>query len=64
LHEARSRILGVTPGESLTSMKEKIPLGRVATVDDVTNAILFLLSDEGSYITGQALNIDGGMEFD
>ena len=64
LHEARSRILGVTPGESLTSMKEKIPLGRVATVDDVTNAILFLLSEEGSYITGQALNIDGGMEFD
>lgn len=64
LHEARSRILGVTPGQSLASMTEKIPLGRIATVDDVTNAILFLLSDEGSYITGQALNIDGGMEFD
>jgi NAD(P)-dependent dehydrogenase (short-subunit alcohol dehydrogenase family) len=64
LHEARSRILGITPGESLASMKEKIPLGRIATVDDVTNAIVFLLSDEGSYITGQAINIDGGMEFD
>ena len=38
-----------------------IPLGRFGTVDDVANAIAFLVSEEASYITGQVLQIDGGM---
>src|SRR5437764_5688585 len=40
---------------------KQIPLGRFGTVDDVANAIAFLVSDEASYITGQALVVDGGM---
>ena len=40
---------------------KQIPLGRFGTVDDVANAIAFLVSDEASYITGQVLQIDGGM---
>jgi 3-oxoacyl-[acyl-carrier protein] reductase len=39
----------------------QIPLGRFGTVDDVANAIAFLVSEEASYITGQVLQIDGGM---
>ncbi len=39
----------------------QIPLGRFGTVDDVANAIAFLVSDEAAYITGQVLQIDGGM---
>ena len=39
----------------------QIPLGRFGTVDDVANAIAFLVSDEASYITGQVLVVDGGM---
>jgi len=31
---------------------------------DVVEVILFLLSDGGSYVTGQSLNVSGGMEFD
>lgn len=64
LHEERSRISGKTPEESLADMVKTIPLGRIETVDDVANAIVFLLSEEGSYITGQALNVCGGLEFD
>ena len=43
------------------SMQKRIPLGRFGQVEDVANAIVFLASDEASYITGQVLNIDGGM---
>ncbi len=43
------------------SMQKQIPLGRFGQVEDVANAIVFLASNEASYITGQVLNIDGGM---
>ncbi len=40
---------------------KSIPLGRMGTVQDVANVIKFLASEESSYITGQVINIDGGM---
>ena len=40
---------------------KQIPLGRFGTVDDVANAVAFLVSEEAAYITGQVLQIDGGM---
>ena len=47
------------------SVKEKmltdIPLGRMGEPEDVANAVLFLASDQASYITGQVVNVDGGM---
>jgi 3-oxoacyl-[acyl-carrier protein] reductase len=49
----------------LTQMKDtilpQIPLGRFGTVEDVANAVAFLVSDDASYITGQVLVVDGGM---
>lgn len=39
-----------------------IPLGRVGTVQDLSNACLFLLSDKASYITGTELLVDGGLQ--
>jgi NAD(P)-dependent dehydrogenase (short-subunit alcohol dehydrogenase family) len=40
---------------------EKIPMGRLGTAEDVANGILFLASDESSYITGSEMVIDGAM---
>ncbi len=39
----------------------EVPLGRLATAQDVANAILFLASDEASYINGASLTVDGGV---
>lgn len=38
-----------------------VPLGRIATPDDIAEAIAFLLGPQASYITGQALLVDGGL---
>jgi len=43
-----------------TYMREKVPLGRWGTVDEIAESILFLVSDRSSYMTGQVLVIDGG----
>lgn len=38
-----------------------IPVGRIANMDEITAAALFLVSDAASYITGQTMNVNGGM---
>lgn len=40
---------------------KSIPLAKYGTVDDVANAVVFLVSDMAKYITGQVLHIDGGL---
>ena len=39
----------------------KIPLRRGGTVDDIANCAVFLASDMSSYISGQVIQVDGGM---
>lgn len=43
--------------------KAQIPLGVPTTIKDIAASVAFLLSDEASSITGQAVNVDGGIEF-
>jgi meso-butanediol dehydrogenase/(S,S)-butanediol dehydrogenase/diacetyl reductase len=62
IHEVRASALGITPEESLARMIAKIPLGRLETTEDVAGVISFLCSPDAAYITGQTLNVDGGME--
>ena len=42
-------------------MRERIPLGHMGTAENVADAVVFLASDQASYITGQVLSVDGGM---
>ena len=67
------RVNAVAPGCIVTDMTDKIPenikegmlhsipLSRLGQTEEVAKAVLFLASDDASYITGQVLNVDGGM---
>jgi meso-butanediol dehydrogenase/(S,S)-butanediol dehydrogenase/diacetyl reductase len=52
------------PGEVTENVRAQIPLGRVGTPDDVGALALFLASSDSDYITGQAINVCGGLIMD
>jgi acetoin reductase-like protein len=62
IHQIRASALGITPEESLARMVAKIPLGRLEKTEEVAGAVSFLCSPDAAYITGQSLNVCGGME--
>ena len=43
------------------SLQEQIPMGRLGSADDISGAVLFLVSDSAAYITGHVLSVNGGM---
>ena len=71
----RIRVNGIAPGpvegtegakrltteSSRAGFKEQCPLGRMATIDEVANAALYLASDAASFVTGVTLVVDGGL---
>jgi sorbitol-6-phosphate 2-dehydrogenase len=62
LYEQYARTQGLTKEEVRAKYEGQVPLGRGATYDDVANVVVFLCSDESSYMTGQAVNVTGGQE--
>lgn len=73
LADAGIRVNAVAPGPILTEMWEgtdeaymerfraRVPLGRFGTAEEVASLVAYLLSDESAYITGQIINVDGGL---
>jgi 3-oxoacyl-[acyl-carrier protein] reductase len=47
--------------DQIEALTKNIPLGRIASPEEVSNVINFLLSDESSYITGENINVNGGL---
>jgi len=56
---ARKR--GLKPEEVKPYLESKVPLGRLGSPEEVARVVAFLVSEEASYITGQAINITGGV---
>ena len=52
------------PEENRAAMLAQVPLGRLGEGDDIANAVLFLASAAGAYITGETLHVNGGMVMD
>lgn len=48
----------------LEQLKARTPLARTGSPEEIADVILFLLSDRSSFVTGQTLNVDGGLEMD
>ncbi len=67
------RVNAITPGVIDTPMPaeliknrgqnliDEIPLGRLGQPEEIASVIKFLMSDSASYITGQVINVDGGV---
>ena len=47
--------------EQIEALTKNIPLGRIASSDEVSSVVAFLLSDDSSYITGENINVNGGL---
>jgi NAD(P)-dependent dehydrogenase (short-subunit alcohol dehydrogenase family) len=56
--EGMSRL---APGGAGDSLKQRVPLGRYGTIDEIAAAALYLVSPAGAYATGSTLLVDGGM---
>ena len=52
---------GTRTADQIAAWTAKSPLGRLGDPGDVASAVAFLASDDGSYMTGQAINVTGGM---
>jgi NAD(P)-dependent dehydrogenase (short-subunit alcohol dehydrogenase family) len=61
-NEYFARLNGQTADEYLAAMRERIPMRRVGLPADTAGAVAFLCSDEAAYVTGEAMNVSGGVE--
>lgn len=64
IDEDRGRLFGSQPGEAMAAFINTVPLKRAAAPEDIAAAVAFFCSADADYITGQALNVDGGFEMD
>ncbi|HWF52829.1 MAG TPA: 3-oxoacyl-ACP reductase FabG [Solirubrobacteraceae bacterium] len=59
---AGTRLTAGKPAELIARVEAQVPLGRAGTPEDVAGAVAFLVSEDADYITGQVLELHGGLE--
>ena len=62
LFKQYARTRGMSEADVRQYYMDQVPLGRGCTYEDVCNVLVFLASDQSSYMTGQAINVTGGQE--
>ena len=62
LYEQYAKKWGITEAEVRQRYVDQVPMKRGCTYEDVCNVVVFLASDQSSYMTGQAVNVTGGQE--
>ncbi len=62
LYQQYAKKWGITEEEVRQRYIDQVPMKRSCTYDDVGNVVVFLASDQASYMTGQAINVTGGQE--
>ncbi|MCM3125091.1 MULTISPECIES: beta-ketoacyl-ACP reductase [unclassified Mesobacillus] len=56
-----TEMMATVPDKVLQPIREKTPLGRLGQPQEIANAVLFLASDESSYVNGHVLEVTGGL---
>lgn len=64
LYSQYAKKWGISEAEVRQRYIDQVPMKRGCTYDDVTNVLVFLASDQASYMTGQAINVTGGQQMD
>lgn len=64
LYEQYSKTQGISKEEVRQKYEGQVPLGRGCAYEDVANVLVFLASEQSSYMTGQAINVTGGQQMD
>ena len=59
-HVQMAAKMGIPLQDYVSARAKEIPLGRIGRAEEFANLACFLVSDAGSYITGTAINVDGG----
>jgi 3-oxoacyl-[acyl-carrier protein] reductase len=54
-------MMGTIPEKIIQMVKDRTPLGRLGTPEDIASAYLFLASEEAGFINGTVLSVDGGI---
>jgi meso-butanediol dehydrogenase/(S,S)-butanediol dehydrogenase/diacetyl reductase len=62
IDQERGQLFGAREGAAMAAFIETVPLRRAATPEDLGGVVAFLCSADADYITGQAINVDGGYE--
>jgi 3-oxoacyl-[acyl-carrier protein] reductase len=57
----RSPAMAAMPPDAIAKFEETIPVGRVGTAEEVTELVAFLCSDRTAFVTGAALDVNGGL---